>query len=263
MPVSPTLATSGCQSKANGPINDHTSSGAAASVDGFGNGLQLHVRRREIRKHLHAGLRRAGGAALEELAIAVDEPGEQDVDRVRVDRTAASRLVTAAVDRALLDLEVALVGDRLGDVEQQKIVEEDIRVGGERFRRPIGLAVEPVPDREAVLQALQEQWLQRLRDRERRLLIPQVAQIVDPRHRGIVEPHVRLLGASDPVDAEDRMAEEGSLLRDRDGLGDRAEQRALRGIEHAARIELDDDAEHVVVLQQIGKPLEPATSQAR
>ena len=45
-------------------------------------------------------------------------------------------------------------------------------------------------------------------------------------------------------------------LRDRDGLGDRAEQRALRGIEHAARIELDDHAEHVVVLQQIRKLLE-------
>ena len=45
-------------------------------------------------------------------------------------------------------------------------------------------------------------------------------------------------------------------LRDRDGLGDRAEQRALRGIEHAARVELDDDAEHVVVLQQIGNLLE-------
>ena len=96
----------------------------------------------------------------------------------------------------------------------------------------------------------------RLRDRERRLLIPQVAYIVDPRHGGIVEPHVRLLGASDPVDAEDRRSEEGSLLRDRDGLGDRAEQRALRGIEHAARIELDDHAEHVGVLQQIGKLLE-------
>ena len=105
----------------------------------------------------------------------VDEPGEQDVDRVRVDRAAASRLVRTAVDRALLDLEVAFVGDRLGHIEQQKIVEEDIRVGGERFRRPIGLAVAHVPVGEAVLQALQEQRLQLFGDRERRLLIPQVA----------------------------------------------------------------------------------------
>ncbi len=68
-----------------------------------------------------------------------------------------------------------MVGDRLGDIEQQKIIEEDIRVGGERFWRPIGLAVAHVPVREAVLQALQEQRLELLRDRERRLLIPQVA----------------------------------------------------------------------------------------
>ena len=136
--------------------------GRRRKLDGFGDGLHLRVRRREIRKHLHAGLRRPGRTALEELAIAIDEPGEQDVDRVRVDRAASSRLVRTAVDRALLDLEVALVGDRLGDVEQQKIVEEDIRVGGERFRRPIGLAVEPVPVGETVLQALQEQRLQLL-----------------------------------------------------------------------------------------------------
>ena len=52
------------------------------------------------------------------------------------------------------------------------------------------------------------------------------------------------------------MSDAAGRLRDRDGLGDRAEQRALRGVEHAARIELDDDAEHVVVLQQIWKLLE-------
>src|SRR5262249_41071484 len=41
-----------------------------------------------------------------------------------------------------------------------------------------------------------------------------------------------------------------SLLRG-NGLGDGAKQRALRRIEHAARVELDDYAEHVVVLQLI------------
>ena len=93
----------------------------------------------------------------------------------------------------------SLVGDRLCDVEQQEIVEEDIRVGGQRFRRPIRLAVEHVPGGEATLEALQER-LQLLRDCKRRLLIPQVAKIVDPQHRGIVEPHVRLLfWAADPA----------------------------------------------------------------
>jgi hypothetical protein len=47
---------------------------------------------------------------LEEFAIAVDEPGEQDVDRIRINRAAAAGLVRAAVKRAFLDLEVASAG---------------------------------------------------------------------------------------------------------------------------------------------------------
>src|SRR5262249_13198110 len=152
------------------------------------------------------------------------EPGEQDVDRVCVDRTATSRLIGPAVDRALLDLEVALVGDRLGYIKQQKIVEEDMSVGGERLRSPVGLAVAHVPVLEADLQTLQEERLQRLGDRERRLLIPQVADVVYPIQRGIVESHIRLFGASDPVDACDWMSDAAGRLRDGDGLGDRAEQ---------------------------------------
>ncbi len=147
---------------------------AAPTPRRCGGGLPFQVRSREIGEHLRARLGRPGGAAQDELPIAVDQPGEQDVDHVRIDRAAAAGLVRASVKRALLDLEVAFVGDRLGDIEQQEIIQEDIRVGGERFRRPIGLAVEPVPDGEAVLQALQEQGLQLLRDRERGLLVPQV-----------------------------------------------------------------------------------------
>lgn len=49
---------------------------------------------------------------------------------------------------------MTVVGDRLGDVEQQEIVQEDIRVGGKCFRRPIGRAVEQIPRDEAVLQTL-------------------------------------------------------------------------------------------------------------
>ena len=52
------------------------------------------------------------------------------------------------------------------------------------------------------------------------------------------------------------MCDEGPRPRDRHGLGDCAEQRAFRRIEHAMRIELDDEAEHVVVLQQIWNLLE-------
>src|SRR6185503_16194191 len=117
--------------------------------DGLGDGLQLGVRSREIRKYLHAGLRRSRGAPLEKLAIAIDEPREQDVNGVCIDRAAASREVRTPSDRALLDLEMTVVGDRLGDVEQQEIVQKDTRVGGKCFRRPIGRAVEQIPCDEA------------------------------------------------------------------------------------------------------------------
>jgi len=141
-----------------------------------------------------------------------------------------------------------------GDIEQQEIVEKDIRVGGERVRRPVGLAVVHVPVGQAVFQPLQEQRPHRLRDRERRLLIPQVAYILAPRQRGIVEPYVRLLRASDLIDAGDWRSDQAALPWG-DRLRNRAEQRALRGVEHAVRIDLDDDGEHVSVLQQIW-PLE-------
>src|SRR6516165_10718448 len=71
--------------------------GRSRKLDGFGNGLQLRVRGREIRKQLHARLRCPGRTALEELSIVVYEPGEQDVEYVRVDRAATSCLVRSAV----------------------------------------------------------------------------------------------------------------------------------------------------------------------
>ena len=146
--------------------------GWRGELDRACDGLEFGVRRGEVWKHLHAGFRRAGRAAQEELAIAVDEPGEQDIDGICIDRAAASCLVRMSTDRAFLDLEMTLIGDRLGHIEQQKIVKEDIRVGGERFRRPVHPAIAPVVFAEAVFQALQEQRLQLFRDRERRLLIP-------------------------------------------------------------------------------------------
>src|SRR6516225_6178089 len=149
--------------------------GRSRKLDGFADGLQLRVRRREIRKHLHARFRCPGRTALEELSIVVYEPSEQDVEYVRVDRAAASCLVRSATNRALFDLKVALVRDRLGDIEQQEIIEENIRVGGERVRCPIRLTVTDIPFGKTVLQALQKHWLQLLWNRERGLLIPQVA----------------------------------------------------------------------------------------
>src|SRR5262252_6855393 len=87
-------------------------------IDAFGDGLQLRVRRGEIREHLGAGLGRTGRSALQEFAILVDEPRQQDVDRVGIERATTTGLVGTSIDSALLDLQMACIGDRLGDVEE-------------------------------------------------------------------------------------------------------------------------------------------------
>jgi hypothetical protein len=69
-------------------------------------------------------------------------------------------------------------------IEQQKIVEEDICVGGERFRRPIGLAVAHIPIGEAVLRRCRNSGCSFFRNRKWRLLIPQVAYVIYPDRPG-------------------------------------------------------------------------------
>src|SRR5215813_7741711 len=81
----------------------------SAKLDGFRKALHLRVWHREIRKGRHAALSRLGRPAQEELAVAVDQPGKQDVDHIRVDRAAAAGLVGTAGDRTLFDLEMTLV----------------------------------------------------------------------------------------------------------------------------------------------------------
>src|SRR5262249_26872461 len=158
---------------------------------------------------------------------------------VRIDGAAAPGAVRMAGNGALLDLEMALVRDRFADVKQQEIVEENIGIGGERLGGPVGSSVHEVPGRKAVLEALQEQWLKRLGDREWRLLIPQVADIVNKRHGRIIEPDISLLRSSHPVDSGERRTQQRVLLRDGNSLGDSTEQRALPEIEHTPSIELD------------------------
>ena len=82
------------------------------------------------------------------------------------------------MERAFLDLEITGVGDRLRHVEQQEIIEIDIGGGGERCRRPVGLAIAHVPVGQTVDQALAKQGSEFFRNRKRSLLIPQVAQVV-------------------------------------------------------------------------------------
>src|SRR4029453_13902455 len=85
--------------------------GVRVEGDRFGNRLQLWFRAPQKREHRHARLRCTGGAALQELAIVIDEPGEQDVNHVRIDRAASARLVRMPANRALLNLEMPVGAD--------------------------------------------------------------------------------------------------------------------------------------------------------
>jgi hypothetical protein len=94
-----------------------------------------------------------------------------------------------------------------------------------------------------------------LHDRKGGLLIPQIAQVV-ALHRGIVQPHVGLFWPPNPVDAW-RLPTDGTAgAGQRNRLRDDAEERTLVRAQHEARIEVDHDGQHVVVLQKVGQSLQ-------
>src|SRR6516164_6179903 len=90
--------------------------------------------------------------------------------------------------------------DWLCDIKQQIVVETNIGVGGKCRRRPVLLAVARIPFRQAIFQPLQEQGSQFLCERKWGLLVPKIAKVVHVSHTLIVEKHVGLLWATDPVD---------------------------------------------------------------
>ena len=100
---------------------------------------------------------------------------------------------------------------------------------------------------------LRNSGLEFVGNRKRSLLIPQVAQVVRPCQSRIVETHVGLFRAADPVETRRIMSDKTTGPGQRGCLGNGPEQRTFAGVEHAASIEFDDDAKHVVVLQQIGE----------
>ena len=197
-------------------------------IDAFDHALQLCVRRGQVGEGFGARLGRAGGAALQELAVAIDHPGQQDVDDVGIDRAPAAGGVRLARSSVLFR-------SRGGWC---RVIGLATSISRKSSRNTLALAASAcgvqsaLPSRRSQfsklsLQPLEEQGLQRFRHRERRLLVPQVAQVVGAGQRRVVEPHVGLLGAADPVDARHRVADEATGPRDRHRLGDHAEQRAL------------------------------------
>ena len=100
--------------------------------------------------------------------------------------TASARPIGKPVERAFLDLKKGGVGDRLRHVEQQEVIEEDVCAGDQRGRRPVCAAIAHVPIGQTVDQALLEQGTKILGDREWRLLIPKVAQVLRPAMVGLL-----------------------------------------------------------------------------
>ena len=158
---------------------------------------------------------------------------------------------------------MAGVGDRLCDVEQQKIIEKHVRVGGQRGRRPVLLAVAHIPVGQDCPSDAEGNRAKLFIDRERRLLIPEVADIVDALQsadcssRTLVcsgRPTQSIRGGGCPTKAPG--------TRNWQRFGDHRRTASPCRDRARARIELDDDAKHVVVEEQILKfPHDPAVNE--
>src|SRR5215468_18389 len=131
---------------------------------------------------------------------------------------------------------MAGVRDWFGNVEQKVVIQEYSCVRVERRRRPILLIVAHIPVGKTLLEALKEHSPVLACDGEWRLLVPQVANVLYA--RTVVQTHVGLLGAADPIEAQ-RWRPNRRSRGQRNRLGDYAEERSLVSIQHASRIKLD------------------------
>src|SRR5215468_697590 len=144
---------------------------------------------------------------------------------------------------------MAGVRDWFGNVEQKVVIQEYSCVRVERRRRPILLIVAHIPVGKTLLEALKEHSPVLACDGEWRLLVPQVANVLDA--RTVVQAHVGLLGTTDPVKTQ-RQRPNRRSRGERNGFGNYAEERSLVSVERASGIKLDHNTKHVVVLQQVG-----------
>src|SRR5262249_39996982 len=154
------------------------------------------------------------------------------------------------------NLQVTGVSDRLRNVEQHKVVEKHVGVGGERRRGPILSPVLRIPGGQAVFQTLKKKRSNLISNGKWRLLVPQVTHIVYALQTRIVEADIGLLGATNPIEARGLLSDQGASAGQRHRLCDGGKQRTLVWIEHPPRIELDDNAQHIVVQQQVLKGFE-------
>ena len=163
--------------------------------------------------------------------------------RVVVQRSAPARLVRASLEHRPFDLEVAVLGVRLGDVHHQVVVEQQLgqRVGAVRAERPVRLAVQAVDGGEvgvqpgavgaAVVLAHVEGVFQVVEIADLQIAVDLVELL--HRHDDVLD-----LGAAEPLDADRELAGDHRLA-------DHGEQRRPGALEQRLAVGLDDDAQDV------------------
>ena len=147
------------QLQRDGRLGGHGCFVSLASTDSRINRLRRPERpmsgRRQVGEDVRGRGRRPVHAVTDARSVAgVDEQRVERVHHVVVQRPAAARFVGAPVERRLLDLEVAVRGVRLRDVDHQVVGEQQLgqRVGAVRAERPVDLAVQAVIEREVGVQ---------------------------------------------------------------------------------------------------------------
>ena len=117
-PISLILAINGCQLASKSPMSAQTCVRSGVEVDAVGNALQFGVGRCEVWKILRARLGGPGGSAAQGFTIAIDHPAQQAIDDVGVHSATTASPISLPVERTLLDLQIACVGDGLRHIEQ-------------------------------------------------------------------------------------------------------------------------------------------------
>ena len=209
---------------------------------GFGFG------RLQVRERLRAGVARGVDAVAHRRAFAArDDEREEGVHDVVVERASATRGVLALLASCALELEEgALFAVGTADVDDQVVGEPQARqrMVAVCVRRPVRLAVEPVPEREVRVQAREISRLVGLGEVEPVLHVVEVADVDVAVHlvellRG--EQHVLHLGPADALDADVE-------LPTRQRLRDHADERVAA--EEARAVDLDDEREHVLAVHE-------------
>ena len=159
----------------------------------------------------------------------------------------------AALQQRLLDLQVAVLGVRLGDVHDLVVAEVQLgqRVGPIRLQGPVDLPVDAVQDRQVGVQPGPVGAQVVRRQLEGVLLVVELTQVqvaVDRVDSKLGEQLVLHEDTPEPLQAHRDLAGDDRFRGD-------GEQRSRRLPEHRGDVELDDDTQDVPSIGRVGAVL--------